>query len=98
LIPELVPREDLHTRLSTLAAVYIRDTRDNPLDAHQGLYNSFEFDVNPALVGSSVNFAKLLLQSSYFRRIRGGIVWANSGRIGLEASTSGSHVPLSQKF
>jgi len=43
----LVSDKDLHTRLSTLAAVYIRDTRDNPLDAHKGVYNSFEVNVNP---------------------------------------------------
>jgi outer membrane protein insertion porin family len=96
-IPELVPKEDLHTRLSTLAAVWTRDTRDNPLDAHTGLYNSVELDMNPAIVGSNVNFAKLVAQAAAYKKLK-GIVWANSLRVGFAAASSGSHVPLSQKF
>jgi outer membrane protein assembly factor BamA len=96
-IPALVPPEDMHTRLSTLAAVWIRDTRDNSLDAHTGLYNSFEVDMNPAILGSNTNFGKLLAQAATYTTMN-GIVWANSARIGFLAASGGSHVPLSQKF
>jgi len=96
-IPGLVPQEDLHTRLSTLAAVWTRDTRDNPLDAHKGLYDSVEFNVNPAFLGSNVNFGKLLAQAAGYKQL-GGIVWANSLRLGFLKATAGSHVPISQKF
>jgi outer membrane protein assembly factor BamA len=97
LIPELVPKEDLHTRLSTLAAVWIRDTRDNPLDAHTGTYSSVEMDVNPSMLGSNVNFGKLLLQGAVYKKLN-GIVWANSLRLGFLASSGGSHIPVSQRF
>jgi outer membrane protein assembly factor BamA len=97
LIPGLVPPEDVHTRLSTLAAVYIRDTRDNPLDAHKGHYDSVELDVNPSVLGSNVNFGKLLAQSAYYKNLS-GVVWANSLRLGMEAPFTGSHVPISQTF
>jgi outer membrane protein assembly factor BamA len=96
-IPELVPEEDRRTRLSTLAAVWTRDTRDNPLDAHTGLYDSVEFDANPAVLGSNVNFGKLLAQAAVYKKL-GGVVWANSLRLGFLSATSGSHVPLSQRF
>jgi len=92
-----VPPEDVHTRLSTLAAVYIRDTRDNSLDAHKGQYNSLEFDVNPIVLGSNVNFVKLLGQVAYYKSLQ-KVVWANSVRVGLQEPFSGSHVPISQKF
>ena len=36
LIPELVLPQDQHVRLSTIAANFTHDTRDNPLDAHKG--------------------------------------------------------------
>jgi outer membrane protein assembly factor BamA len=97
LIPDLVPAEDVHTRLSTLAAVYIRDTRDNPLDAHKGHYDSLEFDVNPSVLGTNVNFGKLLAQAAYYKKLN-GVVWANSLRLGMVAPSEGSHVPISQKF
>ena len=97
LIPELVPQEDLHTRLSTLAAVWIHETRDNPIDAHRGIYQSFEFDLNPAALGSDANFAKILGQSAYYKNLN-GIVWASSLRAGFLVPFANSHVPLSQRF
>jgi outer membrane protein insertion porin family len=98
LIPALVPPEDLHTRLSTLSANFVRDTRDNILDAHKGAYYSYEIDFNPQSLGSSVGFAKLLTQTAYYKAIGAGIVWANSVRIGIEEPFSGSHVPISELF
>jgi outer membrane protein insertion porin family len=102
LIPQLVPPEDLHVRLSTLSGTFIRDTRDNQLDAHKGFYETVQFDLNPAVLGSSVSFAKLLGQAAYYRKLmkvgESNIVWANSVRLGLEQPFDGSHVPLSEKF
>jgi outer membrane protein assembly factor BamA len=97
-IPGLVPHEDLSTRLSTFAVTWNRDTRDNILDAHKGVYNSAELDLNPNVLGSNVNFGRFLAQAAAYRDIHAGIIWANSIRIGLEAPSSGSHVPISQKF
>src|SRR5262249_22239479 len=96
-IPELVPEEDRRTRLSTLAAVWTRDTRDNPLDAHTGLYDSVEFDANPAVLGSNASFGKLLAQAAVYKQLD-GVVWANSLRLGFLHGFSGSHVPISQRF
>ncbi len=98
LIPELVAPEDRHIRLSTLSATYSRDTRDNLLDAHKGIYQSFQIDLNPTALGSSVNFVRFLGQTAYYRTIPAGIVWASSLRLGLEQPFAGSHVPISEKF
>lgn len=97
-IPDLVPREDRHTRLSTFSANYTRDTRDNMLDAHKGNYESFQIDTNSRILGSSVSFGKLLMQTAYYRTIGSSIVWASSLRLGMEQPFGGSHVPLSEKF
>lgn len=98
LIPDLVPSSDQHVRLSTLAATYIRDTRDNTLDAHKGIYETLELDFNPSAFGSSVDFARLLGQTAYYKSFGPNLTWANSVRIGVEKPFSGSHVPLSEKF
>jgi len=97
-IPGLGRHEELHTRLSTLSGNYIRDTRDNVLDAHKGTHQSFQFDFNARALGSSVNFGKFLLQTAHYRDIHSGIIWANSIRLGLEQPFGGSHVPISEKF
>lgn len=99
LIPQLVLPEDLHERLSTLSASFIRDTRDKPLDAHRGIYESVEADINPSVLGSNTNFGRFLGQVAYYHGIGGnGIVWANSFRLGLETAFNGDHVPLSELF
>ena len=98
LIPELVLPQDQHVRLSTLAANFTRDTRDNPLDAHKGVLDSIELDFNDTRLGSSVNFAKLNAQAAYYRPTFHKIVWANSIRIGLAQPFRNSLVPLSEAF
>jgi outer membrane protein insertion porin family len=98
LIPDLVPPEDRHVLLSTVAGSYIRDTRDNPLDAHKGIYQTADIDLNPTALGSSVNFARLRGQVAYYRNIGAGIIWANSLRVGVAKAFAGSHVPVSELF
>ncbi len=98
---DLVPPSDQHVRLSTLAASYIRDTRDNVLDAHKGMYETAEFGVTPSVLSSSVNFTRFYGQAAYYKRlpkVRDNIIWANSLRIGLEDPFANSHVPLAEQF
>jgi outer membrane protein assembly factor BamA len=98
LIPDLVPASDLNVRLSMLSAAYSRDTRDNPLDAKRGMYESLEADFNPGVLGSSVSFAKTLAQVARYQKLKSDVVWANSVRLGFETAFAGSHVPLTQEF
>jgi outer membrane protein assembly factor BamA len=98
LIPDLVPTSDLDVRLSTLSATYSRDTRDKPLDASLGLYQSVEVDVNPQVLGSSVSFARVLAQYAHYHKLPKNVIWANSIRVGFDSAFAGSHVPLSQEF
>ncbi len=98
LIPDLVPPDQLSVHLSTLSASWIHDTRDNVLDAHRGIYQSYELGVNPAWLGSNFSFARFLGQTAYYKGVGKGIVWANSIRVGLEQGYAGSEVPLSQRF
>ncbi len=98
LIPDLVPADQLSVHLSTVSATWIHDTRDNVLDAHRGIYQSYEIAVNPSWLGSNFSFARFLGQTSYYKNIGGGIIWANSLRLGLEQAYAGSEVPLSERF
>jgi outer membrane protein assembly factor BamA len=97
-IPELIPTEDQHVRLSTLAANFTRDSRDNPLDEHKGVLQSLELDFNPIALGSSVNFVRLTGQAAFYKEGFHHIVWANSLRIGLAQPFLDSRVPTSEKF
>jgi outer membrane protein assembly factor BamA len=85
-------------RLSTVSATYIRDTRDFQLDAHKGIYETFEFDLNPSALGSNVDFGRFIGQTAYYKKLPANIIWANSVRLGMAKAFSGSHIPLSEEF
>jgi outer membrane protein insertion porin family len=99
LTPDLVLPEDRNVRLSGITGSYSRDTRDNPLDAHQGFYQSFQIDLNPSALGSNTNFSRFLGQVAYYKPFaNGATVWANSVRLGFEEAFAGAHIPLSESF
>ena len=98
LIPGLVLPEDQHLRLSTFSGTWIRDTRDKPLDASRGFYQTLDLGITPKALGSNANFARFMGQSSYYKGF-GKIVWANRITLGLAQSFgSSSDVPTSERF
>ncbi|MFB3918249.1 MAG: POTRA domain-containing protein [Terriglobales bacterium] len=98
LIPALISPQDTHVRLSTVSISYVRDTRDHALDAHKGIYESFELSMSPSVLGSNFDFARFLGQTAYYKNVGSGIIWANSIRLGFEKPLSGDHIPLSEAF
>ena len=99
-IPDLVPPEDENVRLSGVSASFSRDSRDSPLDAHKGIYESFQVDMNPAFLGSNTSFGRFLGQTAYYRSLTSdsSLVWANSLRLGMEHAFGGAHIPISELF
>jgi len=97
LIPGLVLPQDQRLRLSTVSATWIRDTRDKPLDASRGFYQTLDLGITPKALGSNANFARFLGQSSYYKPF-GKTVWANRITLGLVKSFAGSDVPTSERF
>lgn len=97
LIPGLVLPEDQRLRLSSVSATWIRDTRDKPLDASRGFYETLDLGITPKALGSNANFARFLGQSSYYKPF-GKTVWANRITLGLAKSFGSGDVPTSERF
>ena len=97
LVPELVLPEDRNVRLSTFSSTLIRDTRDKPLDAHRGIFSTISVGITPSALGSSANFARLFGQFATYKSFH-SVVFANSIRLGLAESFSGSFIPTSQLY
>ena len=99
-IPDLVAPEDENVRLSGVSASFTRDSRDNPLDAHKGIYESFQLGVNPAFLGSNTSFGRFLGQTAYYKSLNSdsSLVWANSVRLGMEHAFGGAHIPIANRF
>ena len=97
LVPQLVLPPDRNVRLSYVSSTLIQDTRDKPLDAHQGVYSTIDFRIVPSAFGSSADFTRLLTQYAFYKPFS-RIVFANSIRLGLAAPFANSNVPTSQRF
>ncbi len=97
LVPDLVLPEDRSVRLSTVSGTYIQDTRDKPLDAHRGTYQTIDFGITPTALGSSADFIRFLGRRSIYVPVK-GMVWANRVQLGLAAPFAGSRVPASERF
>lgn len=97
LIPDLVLPQDQRVRLSGLSATWIRDTRDQPLDASKGFYQTLNFQIAPKAMGSNFDLVRFLGQSSYYKSL-GPTVWANRVMLGLVDGYAGSIVPTSELY
>lgn len=98
LIHGFVPPEDQSIHSSTLSSSFIRDTRDQPLNAHRGSYETASFGVTPSALGSSDSFARFFGQAAVYRQVKPWMVLAQDVRLGLEAPFAGSHIPISDRF
>ncbi len=98
LIQNFIPPEDESVRASMPSVSFVRDTRDKPLDAHKGVFQTVDFSIGPKLFGSSHNVVRLFGQTAHYRQVKPWLVWANSVRLGFVTSFAGSHVPVSQRF
>ena len=97
IVPGLVLPEDQAVHLSTLSSTYIVDTRDKPLDAHRGTYQTLDFGVTPEVLGSTESFVRFLGSRANYIRVK-NMIWANRVQLGLAEPFAGSHVPESQRF
>jgi outer membrane protein insertion porin family len=98
LVPELVLPPDRNVKLSFPSGTIIHDTRDKPLDAHHGIFQTLDLQIVPTAFGSSANFARLFTQNAYYKPLPGGLVFANSIRLGFAKRFSNSFVPTSERF
>lgn len=98
LIKQFVPPQDQSVQLSTLSASFIRDTRDKPLDAHRGVFQTLSLGVSPEIFGSTDNVARFFGQTAFYHQVTPWLVWANNFRLGLVSSFGNSHVPFSERF
>ncbi len=82
-----IPLLALPVRVGGPGITYIRDTRDVPLDAHHGTFNTGEVFLSDGKFGSQANFARVdLSNSSYYDLGRRHWVIARQTRYGQERS------------
>jgi outer membrane protein insertion porin family len=100
--PNLVPLYSQPVRVGGPGVTWVRDTRDSPLDAHRGTYNTIQEFIADAAFGSQANFNRIdMTNSSYYSVGKRKWVIARSTRFGMAqgfGSTSLQDIPLPERL
>jgi len=77
----------------------IQDKRDDPTDAHHGIYTTLDLSYAPAALGSQTQFARGLFRNSTYHPFGRDIVFARSTQFGVISRTGGRpSVPLAERL
>ena len=100
--PETIPLFSQPVRVGGPGLTWIRDTRDQPLDAHRGTYNSMQEFSAGSVFGSQADFNRVdLTNSSYYQLGKRHWVLARSTRYGFENPYGGpkyNAIPLPERL
>jgi outer membrane protein assembly complex protein YaeT len=103
--PGLIPLLSQPARIAMISGNVFQDRRDNPVDAHSGIYNSGDLGLVEHIFGGDKNFVRFLGRNSYYKRIYGDTVLASNTQFGWIhpfgiASTDdpAQYVPLPERF
>ena len=83
--PEEIPLFQQPTLVSQFSVTWLRDSRDNPVDAAKGSFNSADFGVADTYLGSSASFLRFFYQNSTYHPIKRRFSFARSIRVGVLA-------------
>lgn len=97
--PELIPLLSQPVRVGFLSATFIQDRRDDPLDAHHGIYTTVDFAVANAAFGSQTGFGRLIAQNATYYSLTKNLVLARSTTFGVIERYAGlAEIPLAERF
>lgn len=100
--PDEIPLVSEPVRVGGPGITWIRDTRDNPLDAHRGTYNTVQNFFAHSSFGSEANFNRLdATNSTYYTFGKRGFVFARSTRYAFErtfGNASQQLIPLPERL
>ena len=101
----LIPHLLQPVRIGMLSLTYVQDRRDNPADAHRGVYNSVDLGLASAAFGSSRTFARGLIRSASYYPLTRNVVLARETTVGIiipfhvpAGFTTDDVIPLPERF
>jgi outer membrane protein assembly complex protein YaeT len=103
-----IPRESQPVLVGLLGFTWIRDTRDIPTDARQGVLRTADMAVAAKQLGSETSFVRSLVQHSSYHRLGPLFILARSTQFGVQApfgkdrfvpgAASTNEIPIAEKF
>jgi outer membrane protein insertion porin family len=102
--PLLIPLYSQPSQVGLFGINLIEDRRDNPADAHRGIYNSLDVSLASHTFGGNKNFARFLGRNSYYRKLGGNLVLASNTEFGVirpfhtGGIAASEYIPLPERF
>ncbi|MEO7145832.1 MAG: POTRA domain-containing protein, partial [Bryobacteraceae bacterium] len=87
--PELIPVLAQPVHVGVFSTSFIQDRRDDPTDAHQGMYNTVDAGVAVPAFAAQTSFTRLLMRNSTYHRIGKNLVFARTTYFGYLQRLSG---------
>ena len=101
----LVPQLVQPVRIGIFSGNLVQDRRDNPADAHHGMYNSVDAGLASSIFGSQRNFVRVLARNATYHQLTKNLVLARQITFGailpynLPAGvTEADAIPLPERF
>jgi len=102
--PELIPLLSQTTHIGMISGSLIQDRRDNPVDAHRGIYNTVDLGLAESYFGGNRNFLRFLVRNSYYKPVTSTWVLASNTEFGwIHPFSTGNisafdYIPLPERF
>ncbi|MGA2711776.1 MAG: POTRA domain-containing protein [Bryobacteraceae bacterium] len=103
--PLLLPQLAQSVRVGIAEINFIQDRRDDPLDAHKGIYNTVDVGLATKVFGSQTSFARILARNATYHPLGPKLVLARETQVGLQPafaippnSEPGDPIPLAERF
>jgi outer membrane protein insertion porin family len=102
--PLLIPLYSQPSHVGFLGVNLVQDRRDDPSDAHHGIYNSLDVGLASHPFGGTINFMRFLGRNSYYKMLGADLVLASNTEFGIirpfrtGGIASTNYVPLPERF
>ncbi len=80
--PLLIPILSAPARVAGFGANVVQDRRDDPVNAHRGIYNTGDLQVVEHAFGGNRNFLRFLGRNSYYKPLHGELILASNTQFG----------------
>lgn len=99
----LLPQLSQPVRVGIASINMVQDRRDDPVDPHQGVYNTVDLGLAERVFGSQPNFARLLVRNASYYSIGKRLVLARSTEVGdiyafHYTGDPAEAIPLAERF
>jgi outer membrane protein insertion porin family len=95
----LVPLLSQPEQLGLAEFSIIQDKRDDPADAHRGIYSTVDLSYAPIFLGSQTSFVRGLFRNSTYHPFGRDLVFARSTQFGVISRISGGQtIPLAERL